>query len=82
MIKYCNKNNYTLVVVTHHPPLMKIVDGNKKKKFKSLYATDLEYLFYKDDIHTWICGHVHKNFDFVTANGTRVLGKPERKTKR
>ena len=79
MIKYCNKNNYKLIVVTHHSPSMKIVE--EKKKFKSLYATDLEYLLNKNDIHTWICGHIHKNFDFITDNGTRIVGNQKGKPK-
>lgn len=82
MIKYCNKNLLKLVVITHHPPTEKVLDNaNKRKKFISLYATNLDYLLYKDKIDTWICGHTHKNFDFKTENGCRVVSNQKGKDK-
>jgi predicted phosphohydrolase len=81
MMKYCTTNGYKLIVITHYPPSLQVVECvNKKKRFKSLYATDLEYLLCKDKVHTWVCGHIHKNFDYITEQGTRVVsnqkGKP------
>ena len=86
MIEHCRCKNYKLVVVTHHPPSFAVMQANdKRKKFRSLYATDLEHLLKKDNVNTWISGHVHKNFDFITEQGTRLLsnqkGKPKDKTK-
>lgn len=82
IINHCRSNGYKLVVVTHHPPSMRVTqDAGKRKKFQSLYATDLEYLLDKNKVHTWICGHVHKNFDFVSEKGTRVLGNQKGKPK-
>jgi len=81
-IEYCKRNKLKLLVVTHYPPTLHALSKHKKKKdkYSSLYATDLEYLLDKNSVHTWIFGHVHKNFDFVTENGTRVVsnqyGKP------
>jgi hypothetical protein len=45
----------------------------------SLYATDLDYLLRGDYVHTWVCGHVHSNFDFVSNCGTRVVGNQKGK---
>lgn len=82
MIKYCNKNTLKLVVISHHPPTEKVLDGAKKrKKFVSLYATDLDYLLHEDKVDTWICGHTHKNFDFKTENGCRVVSNQKGKDK-
>lgn len=70
-----------LVVITHHCPTEKVLAPNTKKdKFKSLYVSDLEYLINKENVHTWICGHIHQNFDF-TLNGTRIVGNQKGKPK-
>lgn len=80
IINYCQKNKHKLLVVTHHPPTKRVIDTNKKKnKFPSLYATDLEYLLDKNKVNIWICGHVHKNFDFISENGCRVVGNQKGK---
>lgn len=81
MIDYCRKNKLKLVMVTHYPPTYKALERVKKKdKFISLYASHLDGLLRRDFVDTWICGHVHKNFDFITDKGTRVVsnqkGKP------
>lgn len=75
--KYCKNKGYKLVMVTHYPPSMKVLEGtNKKTKFHSLYATDLENTMVTKEkgIETWICGHIHKNFDFITDGKSRLLG--------
>ena len=28
-------------------------------------------------IHTWVSGHVHSNFDFLSDGGTRLVGNPK-----
>lgn len=82
IMKYCKNNAYKLIVVTHHPPTEKVLKNtNKRKKYISLYATNLDYLLSKNKVHTWICGHIHKNFDFYTENGCRVLGNQKGKPK-
>ena len=73
MIDYCQDNNLKLIVVTHYPPTREVL-GDTVKRNVSLYINNLEYLLSKDKIHTWICGHVHKNFDFISKDGTRVIG--------
>jgi len=86
MMKYCKKEGYQLVVVTHHPPSYRALEGaNKRKKFTSLYATDLDYLLDEENTKLWICGHTHKNMDFISDKGCRVVsnqkGKPKDRVK-
>lgn len=73
MNDYCIKNNLKLVVVTHHCPTDKVLTFRKRYKYASLYTTNLEQFIAKSNIHTWICGHVHQNFDFIEGN-TRIVG--------
>jgi len=84
-IEYCNKNKLTMLCVTHHPPTQLVFKeghlSKKKDKFKSLYYSDLDYLLTKDMVHTWICGHVHSNFDCVSEGGTRIVGNQKGKPK-
>ena len=82
MINYSKENNLKMLVITHYCPTYKVMENSRKKdKFESLYATDLEYLLNKEKIHTWVCGHIHSNFDFITQNGTRVVGNQKGKQK-
>lgn len=81
MIESCKDKNIKLVVVTHHCPTSKVLNANTKKdKFRSLYVSDLDYLIHKENIHTWICGHIHQNFDF-DIQGTRIVGNQRGKPK-
>jgi predicted phosphodiesterase len=82
MINYSQANNLKFVAITHYCPTYKVLkDSNKRDKYVSLYTSELDYLLTNDQVHTWICGHIHKNFDFNTENGTRIvgnqLGKPK-----
>jgi hypothetical protein len=43
--------------------------------------SDLDYLLNFNKINTWICGHVHKNFDFISDEGTRIIGNQKGKPK-
>lgn len=83
MMLFCQKNNHRLVIITHYPPTKKTLDEAcaKKKKFHSIYATDLDYLLDISLVQTWICGHVHKNFDFISELGCRVVGNQKGKDK-
>ncbi len=80
MIKYCVNHGYELIIVTHHPPTLKAVEGWKRKKFISLYATDLEYLIERSKISYWICGHTHQNIDIV-RNNCRIVTNQKGKVK-
>lgn len=82
IMDHCHKRGYELLMVTHHPPTNTVIKNtNKRKKFISLYSTNLDHLLDKNRVGTWICGHIHKNFDYITPNGCRVvsnqLGKPK-----
>lgn len=83
MIKKCQNNNLELIMVTHHCPTFAVMDNMvyKKDRFKNLYATNLEHLLSKDKVSIWICGHIHSNFDFMSENGTRIVGNQKGKPK-
>ena len=82
MIQYCKDTKLKLVVVTHYcPTLEPLKNARKKVKLYSLYATNLEHLLIKDQVDTWICGHIHSNFDFYSSGGTRVVGNQKGKPK-
>jgi len=80
MVKYCQQKNLKLLVVTHHAPSFSVGNRRWADKYKSLYCSDLNHLLDRKKVHTWICGHVHVNFDTKTRNGTRLVsnqkGKP------
>ena len=84
IVDYAKKNKYKLIIVTHYPPSYKALEHAKKRqKFISLYASHLDHFLRKDNIDTWICGHVHSNFDFISEGKCRLLsnqkGKPKDK---
>jgi predicted phosphohydrolase len=82
MINYSKSNNLKLLVVTHYCPTYKVLDNFKKKdKLSSLYVTNLDELLTSEQVHTWICGHIHQNFDLITEGGTRVVGNQKGKPK-
>ena len=81
MKDYCKKNKLEMLCVTHHPPSYDFLKKNSRKKFNSLYASDLDYIIDKD-INTWVFGHVHVNYDIVKNDCRCVsnqLGKPKDK---
>ncbi len=79
MKKYCIDNNMRLMMITHHPPTYLTLRGCKKRdKFVSLYASNLDHML--SGVSNWVCGHVHKNFDFE-VNGCRVVGNQKGKPK-
>lgn len=81
MIGYCKENKLKLVVVSHHAPTYSVLNKHNNDRFKTLYASKLDYLLSNQYVHTWICGHIHTNFDTITPLGTRLvsnqLGKPK-----
>ena len=85
MVDHCDKNNYKMVVVTHYCPTYQVTTNCKKRdKYISLYTSDLDYLLDTNKINTWICGHIHSNFDFIhnqKQNGTRIVGNQKGKPK-
>jgi predicted phosphodiesterase len=83
MINYCKNKKLKLLVVTHHCPtfLYQNRKSIKNDLLKSLYCSNLDYLLDKEKIHTWICGHVHINFDVITENGTRLVSNQKGKYK-
>jgi predicted phosphohydrolase len=81
MIEYCKNKNFKLVIASHYPPTKKVLSNNKRNKFLSLYVNNLDHLLEKNKINTWICGHVHQNFDFISEKGCRIVGNQKGKRK-
>lgn len=82
MSQYCKRKELKLIIVSHHPPTERVLDGAKKrKKFVSLYANNLDSMLSKDNIAVWICGHTHKNFDFQDENECRIVSNQKGKDK-
>lgn len=71
-----------MLVVTHYPPTYRVVT-TKRDRFVSLYASHLDDLVDSPCLNTWICGHVHVNFDIITQGNARIVsnqkGKPRDK---
>lgn len=81
MISYCQKKSLKLLVVTHHCPTFTVGTKRDNDKYKSLYCSSLDRLLYSSKVHTWVCGHTHKNFDVKTKNGTRLVSNQKGKPK-
>lgn len=84
MVKYCEEKKYKLIMVTHYPPTYKVLSNTKKsQKFISLYVNNMDNILDEKKVNTWICGHVHSNFDFISENNCRIVsnqkGKPKDK---
>jgi predicted phosphohydrolase len=78
----CKKQNLKFIVVTHYCPTFKVISEKKKRnKFISFYATNLDKLLYSYNIHTWICGHTHSNFDININKGPRIVSNQKGKPK-
>lgn len=73
-VKYCTRQKLKLLVVTHHCPTYHVIGEKDDDPYVSLYTSNLDNWLRGDHIHSWICGHVHKNFDFYSTQGTRVVG--------
>ena len=66
-------------MVTHYCPSFRLL--TKRRKFPSMYASNLDYLLSHENVNTWICGHIHRNFDIITENKTRLVGNQKGKPK-
>ena len=72
-------DNKKLIIITHHLPFFMTSSTKINDPYNSLYFTNLEYLLKKEKVDTWVCGHIHKNFDFISSHGTRVVGNQKGK---
>jgi predicted MPP superfamily phosphohydrolase len=79
MVKHCEVNKLKLVVISHHCPTYDLILHKQGYKYKSLYATNLDYLVDKADV--WIFGHSHRNFDYYTDQNTRIVSNQKGKHK-
>jgi predicted phosphodiesterase len=74
MLHYCKTANKIPLIITHHCPTFKVFPTNiHLDKYSCLYATNLDYIL-TNPFHTWICGHIHHNFNLLLENGARIIG--------
>ena len=82
MVDHCSQNNLKLVVITHYCPTYDVIDEYKMKdRYVSLYVSKLDHMLDKQKIDTWVCGHIHRNFDVIAKGGTRIIGNQSGKPK-
>lgn len=82
MIEYANNKELKVLVVTHYCPSYSVVPELKlRNRFISFYASSLDHLLDKKKVHTWVCGHIHHNFDIITPLGCRLVGNQKGKPK-
>jgi predicted phosphodiesterase len=80
-VEHCKENNLIPIVITHYVPTFDVITEEKMNfKFRSLYVTDLNNFIKDSKIHTWICGHTHKNFDKKVYD-TRVISNQKGKAR-
>ena len=86
MIKYCQTKNYKLLVVTHYCPSYNLLgrgydpQNRGLDRYSCLYASNLDHLLSKEKVHTWVFGHSHQNYDYITPTGTRVVSNQRAKS--
>jgi len=83
IIEYAKHHNKKLMMITHHLPTgIPFSQEERDATYSSLYYTDLERLINQENMIYWICGHIHKTFNY-NVNGTQLVsnqyGKPRNK---
>lgn len=87
MIKYCQIKNYKLLVVTHYCPSYNLLgrginpQNRGLDRYSCLYASNLDHLLSKEKVHTWVFGHSHQNYDYITPMGTRLVSNQRGKSR-
>ena len=71
---YASEKGLKHIIITHHVPI--IIKNNKDKT--DLYMSDLTSILDKNKINTWICGHIHQNFNTI-YNKTKIIGNQKGK---
>ena len=75
----CNKfPDKKIVVVTHHAPSMKSIQGRYVTDVLSAaYASPLEdFIKAHDNIKLWCCGHIHSKAEYKFRNRAQVISCP------
>src|SRR5690606_25858662 len=73
------ENSNRLVVVSHHAPSPKSINGkyaagSKYVHLNSGYYSDLEHAM--PGVSLWVHGHMHDSFDYRVGDDTRVVCNP------
>jgi len=72
-LNFCQQKKLKSCVITHYPPLKKCLGPkHANDKFKHLYYNEIDFVFHKYNISTWIYGHVHYN-QILLENNCKLL---------
>lgn len=76
-IKHYAETFPRVVVIGHHSPSYRSVDGRyKNNELNGAYASDLDdFIEARPNIELWVHGHMHSNNDYIIG-GTRILANP------
>jgi predicted phosphodiesterase len=79
IINKSKNDNKKLIIISHYSPTLNNINP---KNFNCInrfyYFCELEHLFNKNDIYTWIYGHTHYNKDYFSPNNTRIISNQYR----
>mgnify|MGYP001381916685 CR=1 FL=1 len=78
-LNFYKNSKLKFLVITHYPPIP-IKKQRKNDNLSCFYKNELQHLIKNNNIHTWVCGHIHYNFDFYMKN-TRIIGNQKGKRK-
>ena len=79
-IKQSHSENLKPIVITHYPPSKILLNKRcRNDEYNYLYYNNLDDMLTKNMINIWICGHLHWSFDFLSENGTRLIGNQKGK---
>lgn len=68
-----------LVVISHYCPSLMCKRGPTQDDYQLYVNEGLDHFFTSDQVHTWISGHIHENFDITSSGGTRLVGNQKGK---
>jgi hypothetical protein len=78
-IKKAQNDNKRLIIISHYSPSLENLNPkNFECNIRFYYFCNLEYLFNRTNVYTWIYGHTHYNKDYYSANNTRILSNQYR----
>lgn len=79
IIKKTQEDDKRLVVISHYSPTINNLNPrNYICELRYYYFTNLEHLFQKNLVYTWIYGHTHYNKDYYSKENTRILSNQYR----
>jgi Icc-related predicted phosphoesterase len=81
-ISQAKQDNKRLLIATHYAPTMYLTldENHMSDPKRHYYATNLDRLLFRKNVYIWMCGHTHKNCDYLTIGDTRIVSNQYRGT--